>query len=612
MIKKGIFASLTIGLLSTTLMLNVHQVSAESFQTKDTPVENTKYKIVKNDSTSTDNKLTITIPESNRQVKVGEKIDEKAILENVTVKNSKGDDLTGKLTYSIATLDKKELKNVKKIDTSKPSVYTVTYNVMDETGMSTTVSSTVNVTDEKPEAMVNDPEIIIQDLDKVVEIGEKVDEKFILDGVKATDLTDGDLTSKLTYTLSLVESDKLKPVKKIDTLQAAKYVVTYAVKNEAGVTTTLSSAINVVEKTDKVETNKLEITMDYVVKTVTVGESIDDEFILKGVKASDTIDGDLSSKITHTATFSENTPKAKVVPVFKLDSSKVGTYNVTYTVENSSGKTASIEGQIEVLDKVTDAKNSLKLSIQAIGKVVTVGEKVGKEFILSGVSAIDPLDGELTSEITYDLFFVEDGTTNKVKKDQFDTSKAGIYTIVYSVKNSAGETASVEGQIQVLDKPILPTHNPVITIKEPKRVVKVGGVVDDAYIMNGVTASDKKDNDLTDKIKYTVSFSEITVAASADSDKLDTSEPGVYTITYVVENSVGGTATAEATITVEKEATSSTTSTSKPVGKTSSKPTGKLPSTGEKSSGIVATVFGTILLILIMAVILLKRKNKSQ
>ncbi|MFD2388485.1 hypothetical protein [Enterococcus rivorum] len=47
MIKKGIVASLTIGLLSTTLMLNVHQVSAESFQTKDTPVENTKYKIVK-------------------------------------------------------------------------------------------------------------------------------------------------------------------------------------------------------------------------------------------------------------------------------------------------------------------------------------------------------------------------------------------------------------------------------------------------------------------------------------------------------------------------------------------------------------------------------------
>ncbi|MFD2388483.1 hypothetical protein [Enterococcus rivorum] len=54
---------------------------------------------------------------------------------------------------------------------------------------------------------------------------------------------------------------------------------------------------------------------------------------------------------------------------------------------------------------------------------MTVGEKVGKEFILSGVSAIDPLDGELTSEITYDLFFVEDGTTSKVKKDPFDTSK---------------------------------------------------------------------------------------------------------------------------------------------------------------------------------------------
>ena len=80
-------------------------------------------------------------------------------------------------------------------------------------------------------------------------------------------------------------------------------------------------------------------------------------------------------------------------------------------------------------------------------------------------------------------------------------------------------------------------------------------------------------------------------------DKLDTSEPGVYTITYVVKNSVGGTAAAEATITVEKETTSpTTTSTSKPIGKTSSKPTGKLPSTGEKSSGIIATVFGFILL----------------
>lgn len=600
------FASLTMGLLSTALMLNIHSVSAEGFQTKDTPVENTKYKIVKNDLTPVENKASIIVTEINRQVKVGNKVDEKFILDGVTAKDSKGEDLTGKLTYTVAALDKTGLKNVKKIDTSKPAVYTITYVVMDENGASITESSMITVTNEKPELLVEDPEITIRDMDKVVEIGGKVDEKFILDGVKATDLTDGDLTSKITYTLSLVESNKLKPVKKIETSQSGSYIATYAVKNEAGITSTLSSTIKVVGKKDEVETNKLEIAMDYVVKTVNVGESIDEAFILKGVTATDTLDGDLTAKITHTATISENTPKAKTVPAFKIDTSKAGTYTVTYSVENSSGKTASIEGQIEVLEKAADSENSLKFSIQDIGKVVTIGDKVAENYILNGVTATDTVDGDLTSKITYKLFFVEGGTTTKVEKTDFDTSKAGIYTVVYSVQNSLGETASAEGQIQVLDKQ--PTHNPTLTVKNKNKVVKVGDVIDEKFVMDGVVAQDDKDQDLTDKIMYTVSFSETTIAAQSTDDKLDTSEPGVYTITYVVKNSVGGVATADGKITVEKKTTSSV---EKPIEKPTGKPTGKLPSTGEKSSGVVITVFGVILVIAIVIVILLKRRNKS-
>lgn len=610
--KKLTFASLTIGLVSTVLLINTPLVAAESFQTKDTPIENTEYKVVKNAEAPSAKKGTISITDIDRQVKIDDKIDEAFILKGVTAKNAKGDNVTDQVTYSLAVLDKKELKSVKKIDSSKPAVYTVTYSLMDENEVSATESSTITVTDEKTETLRDNPEITIQNLDKIAEIGEKVDEKFILDGVKATDLIDGDLSSKISYTLSLVETNALKPIKKIDTSKAGNYLVTYVVKNAAGITATLSGAIKVVEKTNPVESNKLEIAMNYVVKTVTVGEPIDEALILKGVTAADTLDGDLTPKITHTATFSENTPKAKTVPVLELDTSKVGTYNVTYSVENSSGKTASIEGQIEVLEKAADVKNSIELKIQDIGKIVTVGDQIDKNFIMNGVSATDAVDGDITSRITYKLFFAEDGMTTKVEKNDFDTAKAGVYTIIYSVQNSAGETASMEVQLQVLDKLVLPTHKPVIIIKEAQRTVKVGDLIDEAYIMNGVTATDEKDKDVTSKIMYTASFSETTVAAQATNGNLDTSEPGVYTITYVVENSVGGIAEADATITVVKDTTSSTTATEKPVAKTNPKPTSKLPSTGERSSGVVVTILGVLVLLVVLVIIFFKRKNKSQ
>ena len=63
--------------------------------------------------------------------------------------------------------------------------------------------------------------------------------------------------------------------------------------------------------------------------------------------------------------------------------------------------------------------------------------------------------------------------------------------------------------------------------------------------LNGVTALDIVDGDLTDSILV-----EILDSNNAEVDEVDTSEPGVFTVSYSVEDAAGNEATAESTVSV--------------------------------------------------------------
>ena len=141
---------------------------------------------------------------------------------------------------------------------------------------------------------------------------------------------------------------------------------------------------------------------------------------------------------------------------------------------------------------------------------------------LTGVTASDKEDGDLTSKITV--------------AGSVDTSKAGSYTLTYTVADSKGLKATATAVIKVSEKSTTNTA-PVISGVSNKQINK--GTIFNPLI--GVTASDKEDGDLTSKITVTGS--------------VDTSKVGSYEITYSVSDSKGLVTTAKATITVVDDST---------------------------------------------------------
>lgn len=137
---------------------------------------------------------------------------------------------------------------------------------------------------------------------------------------------------------------------------------------------------------------------------------------------------------------------------------------------------------------------------------------------MAGVTANDAVDGDLTDEID---------VTGTV-----DTNTADEYELEYSVTNSQGQTTTVTRTITVVEPEVV---KPVISGAADVRI-KVGDSFDP---MDGVTASDAVDGDLTGDIEV--------------SGSVDTQTPGDYEITYSVTNSNEQTTTVVITVTVEDD-----------------------------------------------------------
>ena len=135
-----------------------------------------------------------------------------------------------------------------------------------------------------------------------------------------------------------------------------------------------------------------------------------------GATANDDKDGDITSKIVTTG---------------KVDTQKAGTYIITYKVEDSSKNSATVTRTVIVKgDEQPEDLPEIKLNGNS-----SISLKVGETYNEEGATASDKTDGDLTENIEVI------GTV--------DTSKAGVYTITYKVKNSAGKEASITRTVTV-------------------------------------------------------------------------------------------------------------------------------------------------------------------
>ncbi|KGL39096.1 hypothetical protein BMT55_00910 [Listeria newyorkensis] len=210
-------------------------------------------------------------------------------------------------------------------------------------------------------------------------------------------------------------------------------------------------------------------------KTIKVGDTFAP---LTGVTATDKEDGILTSKVTVTAN--------------NVDTTKAGTYNVTYSVTDSDGN--KVTKTITVTVK-TNEKPVITASNQSI--------KMGTTFNpLTGVTATDSEDGNLTSKVTV--------TANNV-----DTTKEGTYSVTYSVTDADGNkvTKTITVTVEDLTGSVLPNVfylngdtylEGTYTGKVTKVKLQVNGVdYTTVAVTNGVLRYYAKDKilNLTDDVK---------------------------------------------------------------------------------------------------------------
>ncbi len=186
-------------------------------------------------------------------------------------------------------------------------------------------------------------------------------------------------------------------------------------------------------------------------------------------------------------------------------------YTITYTATDSAGNSSSATRYVYIIEP--DASDTVAPVISIEDSVVEV--TLGEEYVDSGVSAEDDIDGDCTGRI------ITIGTVN--------TDEAGSYTLTYTVTDRAGNTATASRRVVVREPDdIIP---PRIVLKGDDTVKVPADIAFEDFMKTweepGFTAADTRDNDLSGDVKV----SEIT--------QLDSMS---WYLIYSVSDSAGNTA----------------------------------------------------------------------
>ena len=198
-------------------------------------------------------------------------------------------------------------------------------------------------------------------------------------------------------------TDTIKTSTNVDFNKVGTYIIEYKIPTFIG-DYTVSQTINIVDTTDP---------------TITLsGEKIFNQSYAKdyeepGYTATDNYDGDLTDK----------------VQVNKVDVTDTE-YNLIYTIEDSSGNSASETRKVCIVD---DVSPNITLNGRESMQIL-----LNSKYEEKGATANDEKDGDLTSKIE---------TIGSV-----DTSKTGTYTITYKVSDNSGNEATKTRKVVVYRK----------------------------------------------------------------------------------------------------------------------------------------------------------------
>ena len=321
----------------------------------------------------------------------------------------------------------------------------------------------LNITDIGAYEWTNFPPIISLIGDSTINI--VIDSDYQDQGATANDNEDGDLTNN-------IEVNGL-----VDTSTLGTYTLTYNVSDSNNY-----PASEIIRTVNVVEGNIPSINL---IGEPIINLNVGSNYEELGATAVDLEDGDLTENIVISG---------------NVNTSLIGTYQITYNVTDSEGSNAS-----EVIRTV----NIIDITPPVITLIQgeTLNVVIGSSFTNEGATASDNVDGDLTSSI--------------IVSEAVNTSIIGTYQIIYTVTDSSGNQA--EDVIQIIN--VVDPNPPVIDLNGQQAInIELGNDYND----EGATANDNEDGDITSNIII--------------SGTVNTSILGTYNINYNVEDSSGNNA----------------------------------------------------------------------
>lgn len=412
-----------------------------------------------------------------------------SVKRNVTVKkDTTSPNITGatnKIVYLGYTFDAKsgvkatdnadgtitsQIKITGQVNTKKEGTYKLKYSVTDKGKNTRSVTRVITVKKDKEKPKITGA------TNKTVYMGYSFDPKT---SVIATDNVDGNITSKITIS------------GKVNVNDVGIYKLQYTAKDKTGNKTTVTRTITVKKDMTRPQiTGAGDITINY-------GNSFDPK---SGVKATDNIDGTITSKMTITGS---------------VNVRKVGTYKLVYSIKDKTNNKTTVTRTINIVDKVKPTLTGAGLN----DRTFAIGIYDNFPPLSGGITAYDNADGNLTSEI-------------KVE-GEVNVDKAGIYTLIYSVTDKSGNKTTAERKVTVIDN--IP---PKISGADNRRVL----YFDHFDPMEGITSSDNNDGDLTSKV--------VVKAIGEELNTSDLSLSGTFTYEYSVSDEAGNTTTIKRQVTL--------------------------------------------------------------
>ncbi|MFC1697124.1 immunoglobulin-like domain-containing protein [Nanoarchaeota archaeon] len=343
--------------------------------------------------------------------------------------------------------------NAASVDINTVGSYSVTYDVTDaNSNDATQVTRTVNVVDTTLPVIT-----LVGANPQSITVGDA----YVELGATASDNYDGVITGSIVIDTASV-----------DTNTVGSYTVTYDVTDANS-----NDAVQVTRTVDVVAANVPVITLTGSnPQTIEVGTAYSE----LGGTASDAEDGDLTGSI--------------VIDASAVDTNTVGSYSVTYDVQDSDTNDATqVIRTVNIVDTTVPVITLTGADPQTI--------EVGTAYSELGGTASDNYDGVITGSIVIDTASV-------------DTNTVGSYSVTYDVTDAnSNDAVQVTRTVNVVDTTI-----PVITLTgaDPQSIT-----VGDAYVELGATASDNYDGVITGSIVI-------------NSAAVDINTIGSYSVTYDV------------------------------------------------------------------------------